>query len=282
MRIDSVNFPMVDWVKNKKISSPIDYSFHEISDQEKRLIEKGVSNILNLRDLKCEYASKSIIEIIDLNDKNISNFGKIRDEDQELDGSGLFMYSMQDNTKTSFPAAIFYDIYNGNEGIELEGEDIPEDFVKTIKKTIFTYSFVQNRFFRSFVAFALEKEENGQGKFLVIQGKGPDIMPDSKLQDDYYLVEDFLIFKKYADIETKICPPKSGIFFNENKYVNNSPKGVKIYDSTYFTNIIRSEGFGVRGHFRLQRIGEGRSDKKLIWINDFQKDGYTRKATKPN
>lgn len=280
MRLDNINYPSIDWVKNKKITSPIDYSFYQnISGKDKARIETGVNHILSHKDLKVEYASQSIIDIIDLNTKNIESFGKIREEDKSIEGYGLFLYTMQDKSKEKYGCSIFYEIINGNEGIQLEGEDIPEGFVKTIQKTIFTYNFVGNRFFRSFIALALEKDpDDDKGKFYVMDSNGPDIMPQMKLQDDYYLVEDFLIFKKYAELQTKICPPKTGIFFNENKYVNNSSKGVTVYDSNYFTNIIRSEGFGVRGHFRLQRIGEGRTDKRLIWINDFQKEGYTRTA----
>jgi hypothetical protein len=51
---------------------------------------------------------------------------------------------------------------------------------------------------------------------------------------------------------------------------------VIIVDSTWNQYIVRIEGFGVSGHFRLQRHGKGNMDLKLIWIKPFQKHGYIR------
>ena len=51
-------------------------------------------------------------------------------------------------------------------------------------------------------------------------------------------------------------------------------------DSTWFTNIVRSEGFAVHGHFRMQACGPNHSQRKLTYINDFEKKGYTRRAKK--
>jgi hypothetical protein len=95
------------------------------------------------------------------------------------------------------------------------------------------------------------------------------------------LVVGFEIFKKYADIETKTlnntCPKATHI---NCLYENNLNKAVTVIDSTWYTNLIKTEGFNVRGHFRLQPVGEGRKERKLIWINDFQKNGYVREAGK--
>ena len=41
--------------------------------------------------------------------------------------------------------------------------------------------------------------------------------------------------------------------------------------------VVRATGFGVDGHLRLQPYGPGRSERKLIWIEAFQKHGYIRK-----
>jgi hypothetical protein len=49
-------------------------------------------------------------------------------------------------------------------------------------------------------------------------------------------------------------------------------------DSTWFTQLVISNAFNVRGHFRLQPCGPELKERKLIWIQDFQKSGYTRKA----
>jgi len=90
-----------------------------------------------------------------------------------------------------------------------------------------------------------------------------------------------LLFKDYAEVETIIVNNKNPKVksFGE-KTINESNVDVKLISSNWFYNIVRTEGFNVRGHFRLQPCGEGMQDRKLIYINDFQKHGYKRKAQK--
>lgn len=51
---------------------------------------------------------------------------------------------------------------------------------------------------------------------------------------------------------------------------------VTVVDSTWNKYIVRPEGFGVSGHFRMQPHGKGNADLKLIWIKPYQKQGYVR------
>lgn len=97
---------------------------------------------------------------------------------------------------------------------------------------------------------------------------------------NYRLVVLFELFRKYAEVETKILKPKMKAELFKCKYHNDSDHQIEIMDSTWFTEFIKSEAFKVRGHFRLQAHGEGRVGRKLIWIKDFKKEGYTRKAKK--
>lgn len=87
------------------------------------------------------------------------------------------------------------------------------------------------------------------------------------------------LFLKYAEIETKYLAPgqkDKGIIC---KYKNDTKLGITFVDSTWFTNLVKSDGFKVRGHFRLQpKKKDGEWTKELIWINDFQKSGYTAQA----
>jgi hypothetical protein len=53
---------------------------------------------------------------------------------------------------------------------------------------------------------------------------------------------------------------------------------VTIVNSNWNITSIRTEGFGVSGHFRLQPCGPGLNTTKMILIEPFQKHGYTRKA----
>lgn len=50
-----------------------------------------------------------------------------------------------------------------------------------------------------------------------------------------------------------------------------------LFDSKWYTEISNDESFLVSGHFRLQPYGDG--TRKLIWINEYTKNGYHRKAT---
>lgn len=89
----------------------------------------------------------------------------------------------------------------------------------------------------------------------------------------------FCLFKKYCDIETKVVEPKNRrAKVGGNKYLNETDKRISILDCTWFTNLVVSGKFGVSGHLRWQRHGPNNSLKKLIWIDEFEKDGYTRKA----
>jgi hypothetical protein len=87
-----------------------------------------------------------------------------------------------------------------------------------------------------------------------------------------------LSFIKYAEVTTIEIPAGQKDKGVACKYINESQSDIKIFDSTWFTNFVKSDAFKVRGHFRLQPCGEGLKDRKLKWINDFQKEGYTRKA----
>lgn len=88
-----------------------------------------------------------------------------------------------------------------------------------------------------------------------------------------------LFFLKFAEVETKIVDrSKKSHHVGEKKYTNNQILPIEVITSNYYTTIIRKEGFGVDGHFKFQPFGKGRTEKKLIWISDYEKKGYTRKA----
>lgn len=89
-----------------------------------------------------------------------------------------------------------------------------------------------------------------------------------------------ILFKKYAEVELKLLPSQSKIKNLTCNYVNSTKLNISLLDSKWFTTLVKSDAFKVRGHFRLQPCGEGMKDRKLIWINDFQKEGYTAPAKK--
>lgn len=57
---------------------------------------------------------------------------------------------------------------------------------------------------------------------------------------------------------------------------------VTVVNSNWNVTSIRTVGFAVSGHFRLQRCGPGLKETKMIFIEPFMKNGYVRRAKKDN
>ena len=90
------------------------------------------------------------------------------------------------------------------------------------------------------------------------------------------------MLKKYANTEVKIVEPNSklkGDFYIKNE----SEFKINYLDSTWFTTTISNNPFSVRGHFRLQpKKVNGEWTKEIIFIQEFEKKGYVRKAKLTN
>lgn len=113
--------------------------------------------------------------------------------------------------------------------------------------------------------------------------EGTGLSEEESLIRQSVFISGFEAFLKYVPIETKILGPKKKDKLFGCKYLNETNSEIEIIDSTWFTNLIKSDAFKVRGHFRLQpKKKEGEWTKELIWINEFEKSGYTRKAKKDN
>ena len=94
-----------------------------------------------------------------------------------------------------------------------------------------------------------------------------------------------ILFKKYADVETVEAKSFKKVPFApepDGKILLDSTLKVKCLDCSWFRTIVRTEGFLVRGHLRLQpyKNDKGEWDYKLIYIDTFQKHGYIRRAKK--
>lgn len=137
-------------------------------------------------------------------------------------------------------------------------------------------------------AYALElNSTNGTCLFLskrIIDKLGDGMDELEKVQDACkHMTEKIailLMFEKYAKVETETAKHgktvKSRIINDRVKNV--TPFDIRVMDSSWFTKIYRDEDYEVRGHFRLQPCGEGKKDRKLIYINPFVKHGYHRNA----
>lgn len=89
----------------------------------------------------------------------------------------------------------------------------------------------------------------------------------------------YLAFYHFAEIETKIISSENltaKVIHNNEKYYNDTKSRIEIIDSNWFTKIIRTTGFKVSGHFKFQPYGSNFSKRKLVWIDEYQKDGYTK------
>lgn len=84
-----------------------------------------------------------------------------------------------------------------------------------------------------------------------------------------------VLFMKYCPLEVKEIKAGRKDFHIGTKYVNETKIDIQILDSKWFTTIVRSEGFHVRGHYRFQACGPGRQKMELVWVKDYDKDGYT-------
>ena len=91
-----------------------------------------------------------------------------------------------------------------------------------------------------------------------------------------------LLLKKFGKVETVLIGGnvRREIDSTGEVVTNKAPFPITYLDCSWLKTIVRTEGFLVRGHFRLQPYGEGRLERKLIYIEPFQKHGYTRTAKK--
>jgi len=117
-------------------------------------------------------------------------------------------------------------------------------------------------------------------------GIGANIKDGKPFNDTKHLAEYLnsvlttLYFINNCEIETKVLPPKQKHKINGEKHFNESKNDILILDCKWFTDLIRDTPFTVRGHLRWQPHGEKRSKRKLIWIDEFEKSGYSVKAKK--
>lgn len=89
-----------------------------------------------------------------------------------------------------------------------------------------------------------------------------------------------LYFIYNCEIEEKIVKPNEKYRLGNSKHYNESKSDITFLDCKWFTDIIREAPFRVKGHLRWQFHGEKKSKRKLIWIDEFEKSGYKRSATK--
>lgn len=88
-----------------------------------------------------------------------------------------------------------------------------------------------------------------------------------------------LLFIELGEVEVVELKPKAKVRYGkggDDKVLNEAGLVNAFVVNANWNKIIRvTGGFGVRGHYRVQPCGEGRSQYKLIFIQDYTKKGYT-------
>lgn len=109
--------------------------------------------------------------------------------------------------------------------------------------------------------------------------------PEDERNEDFFneMMEfiRLLIFTELVDVETvELTPNQSTGTRKQGKWLNNSNGNVKIVDSSWNKILIKGEKFSVTGHLRMQPCGPGLKYRIPKWIDEFEKEGYTRNALK--
>lgn len=92
-----------------------------------------------------------------------------------------------------------------------------------------------------------------------------------------------LLFIELSDIIIELLEPnrKTGTR-KSGKVFNQSNSNIVVVDSKWNTISVRTEGFQVLGHWRAQPCGIGRRERRIIWIDSYEKKGYVRGRSKSN
>ncbi len=139
-----------------------------------------------------------------------------------------------------------------------------DSFNANFETTYNSYSFLTK-------SFSIEKEE------ITSHNKLSRFGSLFNYEKSVFVIQ-LLTYLIFGEITEKHIPQKTHVNIGFTRFLNNSNINISFCD-TLWRQRISTDGFKVRGHFRLQPIGECRLKRKLIWIEEFQKSGYNRKAT---
>lgn len=90
-----------------------------------------------------------------------------------------------------------------------------------------------------------------------------------------------MCFTELCDNEVIEIEPKAKYTGSKSdKFINSTPWPIAVINNTWNVTTIRTEGFAVRGHAALRYTGSGRTIPKMVYIEPYQKNGYTRRSGK--
>ncbi len=207
-------------------------------------------------------------------------------EDDKILESAPSILQIIDDSDTSY-YLIAETVYKCAELIKIK-ENFTGRTLKDIKFGKYTYLMGKNRMCR-FVCgpgyikgYYYNDAEHKAFDWHIAMASGNYYFPQ-KYGAEFSLIMQVLTFVELGDIEVlELAAGKNnGKPRNdqkEEKIHNSSNYTVFVVDSNWNKIVIRDEGFGVRGHYKMQPCGPAWADRKLIWVNAFEKEGYTRKA----
>jgi hypothetical protein len=194
----------------------------------------------------------------------------------------LFRLSEQESGTIFLPSGLTF-LYYFSPFSLVEGDYGDHLFFTFLDDCLIGYSRQKSNDEQGLFCFVCKGFLNESHHLLESQGfKGQSAMVNEIDSQFSTLIMAIINFIKYCPVETTHLNPKGKSKDILCKYVNDTSTHIDIYDSKWFTTLVKSDAFKVRGHFRLQPCGEGLKDRKLIWVNEFQKSGYTAPARKLN
>ena len=98
------------------------------------------------------------------------------------------------------------------------------------------------------------------------------------------LLVNYICFKRFANVTEKFIAgngSRQARKQSPDEDLNETGVVIRRMDATYYTTVIRTEGYPRRGFFRMQRYKvDGEWTHRLKWIDATYVSGYTRKAKK--
>jgi hypothetical protein len=256
------------------------YLLDKIQSVQRLFDERGINEDTEIvpEDLKQEVAECELMSAEQrLIDESISGFEKSKD---------LEFVSLKDLVFESPDERYFYICKSVYEAAELVR--ISENFTGRTLKDIKPGKYVYLMGKHEMVKFAVN--ERGVKGFYYDDKAGKVFEWGVEKEDGRYFftpgyVREFttimqiLVFIELGDISVRYINSLQKIKgkTKEESDYNATKHTVHIVDSTWNQILVRTDGFAVRGHFKLQPCGTGLIDRKLIWVNAYEKNGYVRK-----
>ena len=256
-------FPNINYADIKDDLEDVPMSV--VKDEIKNHAKRARSNIFTVSD--------TIWNLIDSNSLKVMQDFLKTPHDDVFDGAYI-------NKKISLPSLLLYHIDFVKDNDSVLDNDGHYSFIQLFGMKGLEMSMIASCGCYSFKYDAVNRSVLTRG-FAIIPGSEKEIEEDACCSDLIKMLE-LNIFLKYADTEVLTVYGKQKKYVDNGKdYIDNrSGIPVRHIDSRWLREIIRLEDFKVRGHFRLQpfKDEEGEWKKKIIYINEFLKHGYHRRA----